>query len=1163
MHRRIIIALPIAILLTLVSRPALVSRLEIASASDRAVAQAQGEVGPDAVWQPTADQLEELETCFENVINSCSPALVMGTQGAPAAAIDFTNRRPFGEFLAAFEEHGPVDLGQIYLPHTNYLIRYEMLNGNPPVVASDSIGFADMGAIPAYAALLAQYPDLMLWPVATAGRGETTAAGQRFTFTYPLVDGCHACENLGTGQVTFDFDAAGNYLGFTHLGPLSADPTPTPPPDPASPHTPGQIAYVQDGNIWLIQDDGSDKQQLTTSGADCCLDWSPDGQRLYFIRSAKTKDDPETDPSGVIMAYDFQTGAEQSFSVPADIDVSNALAVSPDGRSLAFSSTAWVQVETFGEVHEGCLYVLDIAAGEVTQVNCAAPGAFYDIAYAPDGSLAVELGQYEGSRPAFYEAPTLERRYDDGICCYDMEYSADGADLYTVGGGYGSPTSDLRVYRAGERAPRVLQEESVERGGYGSPDLSPEGDRLAYSFAGQIHIMDPATLATTQVATGYWPAWRPQQAIPAMPAIDDLLDRKEAAIEQLETTAYETSAGVIYPEPVAAFDESAARALVDGWRADATAVTPQQAAAFERLVMQEEALVPLLGDYTALAGDQADVAVDLAGVFSGTVLLGAKASSNLAAAMGDLLKKAVEDFIKLLLRFIDNETLREGTSNGIGLAIELIGVVDGTIDADDATSLSEEFLERAQDDGVRAVAFGELIPALVEPAQPMLDQGVRSAAGTGEPAWGVADPVEAAALGLEGLTTQSAIMRELAHDVYVNSLGRGRDVNEFLKDITDLALLGTRNPIGLIFSVQTRLQQILIDAAAASVLSEAMTCTRDAALASGDYAFQPDRPVFGCEVPVPINLGDFFDRLFSEGRKEKHLARMGSAAQSSPELAAALADYRTALDGLQSALNAADAAGVEARANELSVAAQTFEQRTAPILARLGSADGAADLEGEMALGVAMTLVRLDAAFVLMAADQWLADPAAADTVALRQVLDAAASGGDRLDRVLAQVPLPAPPEVALPVIDGPTRIFATVGEPEAIPFRIVNAGRQPFDAAVLTLESDGSTQVEVALSALGPDEAAEVMVAWTPAEPGIQSLTVRATNGDQSDWRTLMVVATEPQSPTATATTGDPTGAAAGDNSSRLLILAGVAAAVLGFILMAVVVRRRSEGQR
>ena len=338
-----------------------------------------------------------------------------------------------------------------------------------------------------------------------------------------------------------------------------------------------------------------------------------------------------------------------------------------------------------------------------------------------------------------------------------------------------------------------------------------------------------------------------------------------------------------------------------------------------------------------------------------------------------------------------------------------------------------------------------------------------------------------------------------------------------------------------------------------------MTCTREAALASGDYAFQPDRPVFACEVPVPVNLGDFFDRLFSEGRKEKHLARMGPAAQSSPELAAALADYRTALDGLQSALNAADVADVEARANELSAATQTFEQRTAPILVRLGSADGAIDVEGVMALGVAMTLVRLDAAFVLMSADQWLANPAAADTVALRQVLDAAASGGDRLDRVLAQVPLPAPPEVALPVIDGPTRIFATVGEPEAIPFRIVNVGGQPFDAAVLTLESDGSTQAEVALSDLAPDEAAEVLVAWTPPASGIYSLTARATDGDQSDWRTLMVVATEPQSPAPTPATEVPTDSATDSNTSILMILAAVAAAVIFLIPAALVIRSRT----
>jgi len=174
------------------------------------------------------------------------------------------------------------------------------------------------------------------------------------------------------------------------------------------------------------------------------------------------------------------------------------------------------------------------------------------------------------------------------------------------------------------------------------------------------------------------------------------------------------------------------------------------------------------------------------------------------------------------------------------------------------------------DDGVRALAFRELIPKFTGAVQPVVDQGVNSVTGEANPIWTVGGRTESAQIGLDGLTEQSAIMRELAHDVYTNSLGRGHDVNELLKDIVDLALLGTKNPIGLIFSIQTRLQQVLIDTAATSVLSGAMTCTRDAALLSGEFAFQPDRPVYVCEVPVPLDLGDFFRRLFTEKDGGKH-----------------------------------------------------------------------------------------------------------------------------------------------------------------------------------------------------------------------------------------------------------------------------------------------------
>ena len=345
---------------------------------------AQAEIGPEAIWRPSSDELDALKACSQNP--NCSPLLVMSEQGAPAAAIEFAQSRPSFEFLASFEESGAVDLGQIYLPRTNYLRRFEMLNGNPPVVTSDSIGFLDMSAVPQYASLLARYPNLTLWPVATSVEGgPRDGGGQRFVASYPLVDGCHACENLGTGQVAFDFDATGNYLGITHLGPLIDEPTPAPPAsDPDHPLR--QIAYIDLatvsqpglGNIWLADEAGGNRQQITDNGADCCLAWSPDGSLLYFIRNAKTKDDLSTPSSGVIMAHDFRTGQERTIPTPV-VSISDSLALSPDGRSLAFSTSDWVDVETWGNVHKGCLYVLDIGTGESSLVDCEAPGAIYSL----------------------------------------------------------------------------------------------------------------------------------------------------------------------------------------------------------------------------------------------------------------------------------------------------------------------------------------------------------------------------------------------------------------------------------------------------------------------------------------------------------------------------------------------------------------------------------------------------------------------------------------------------------------------------------------------------------------------------------------------------------------------------------------------------------------
>ena len=97
MYTRRLAILPLIILLALVAfvpSPALAHQAAARAAvpDHFGRAQAQTEIGPDAVWRPTDSQMEELWTCFENP--TCSPSLVMGVFDAPAAAIDFNQSRP-------------------------------------------------------------------------------------------------------------------------------------------------------------------------------------------------------------------------------------------------------------------------------------------------------------------------------------------------------------------------------------------------------------------------------------------------------------------------------------------------------------------------------------------------------------------------------------------------------------------------------------------------------------------------------------------------------------------------------------------------------------------------------------------------------------------------------------------------------------------------------------------------------------------------------------------------------------------------------------------------------------------------------------------------------------------------------------------------------------
>jgi hypothetical protein len=58
-----------------------------------------------------------------------------------------------------------------------------------------------------------------------------------------------------------------------------------PPAQAAFPGQNGKIAFVVSGDIWTMNPDGSDRTQLTSGPAtDDLPSWSPDGQKILFLR---------------------------------------------------------------------------------------------------------------------------------------------------------------------------------------------------------------------------------------------------------------------------------------------------------------------------------------------------------------------------------------------------------------------------------------------------------------------------------------------------------------------------------------------------------------------------------------------------------------------------------------------------------------------------------------------------------------------------------------------------------------------------------------------------------------------------------------------------------------------------------------------------------------
>ncbi|EFL51992.1 conserved hypothetical protein [Solidesulfovibrio fructosivorans JJ]] len=163
---------------------------------------------PEAAWTDCLQKAQDATDCL---------ARIMRQTGATPEALA-VNKMLDGEgYMETFQEMGRVDVAVMVFPlraNTN-AVTY-LVNGSPTLVSSE-IEPADLplAADPTYAALQKAHPELMFWPTGEGPSAVDTppGGGQGFVFTYPLLNGCHACAVLGQALLSLDFGPDGTYHG--------------------------------------------------------------------------------------------------------------------------------------------------------------------------------------------------------------------------------------------------------------------------------------------------------------------------------------------------------------------------------------------------------------------------------------------------------------------------------------------------------------------------------------------------------------------------------------------------------------------------------------------------------------------------------------------------------------------------------------------------------------------------------------------------------------------------------------------------------------------------------------------------------------------------------------------------------------------------------------
>ena len=258
----------------------------------------------------------------------------------------------------------------------------------------------------------------------------------------------------------------------------------------------GKIAYAVVGGLKTMNPDGTGQTQITT-GHDLEPAWSPDGQRIAFVRQTPC---PPCMYSIHVVNADGSGEAQLTSPVPNEVP---SPTWSSDGQRIAF--TIWSNFQND-------IWVVNVDGSGLTQITDTPDIDEAYLTWSPDGTR-IAYGP-EGLYAVKPDGSDARALFTDDYF-YWPDWSPDGQSmaLITLYICDGDTCMDVVTRRLdGSGGTHVVGSDQDFTVGFGRPSWSPDGTRIVLAFdnSGSIFTINPnGTGFVDTGADGASPDWQP------------------------------------------------------------------------------------------------------------------------------------------------------------------------------------------------------------------------------------------------------------------------------------------------------------------------------------------------------------------------------------------------------------------------------------------------------------------------------------------------------------------------------------------------------------------------------------------------------------------------------------------------------------------------------